>query len=90
MVKSLPTMQQTQVRSLHQEDALEKEMATHSSIIAWKSHRQRSPAGYSPWGCKESDMTKRLHSLTHMSYQLLLLSFGRIANPVSVLRFSVF
>ena len=41
-----------------QEDALEKEMATHSSILAWRipgeSH-QRSLAGYSPWGCKESD-----------------------------------
>ena len=52
--------QETRVRSLSQEDALEKEMATHSSIIAWKSHRQRSPAGYSPWGRKESDMTERL------------------------------
>ena len=31
---------------------MEKEMATHSSILAWKSHRQRSVVGYSPWGCK--------------------------------------
>ena len=36
MVKSLPTMQETQVRSLGQEDPLEKEMATHSSTLAWK------------------------------------------------------
>ena len=36
MVKCLPTMQETQVRSLGQEDLLEKEMATHSSILAWK------------------------------------------------------
>ena len=35
-VKSLPTMQETQVQSLGQEDLLEKEMATHSSILAWK------------------------------------------------------
>ena len=35
-VKRLPTMQETQVRSLGQEDPLEKEMATDSSIIAWK------------------------------------------------------
>ena len=34
-VKSLPTMQETQVQSLGQEDLLEKEMATHSSIFAW-------------------------------------------------------
>ena len=35
-VKHLPTMRETQVRSLGQEDPLEKEMATHSSILAWK------------------------------------------------------
>ena len=36
MVKHLPTMQETWVQSLGQEDALEKEMATHSSILAWE------------------------------------------------------
>ena len=36
MVKHLPTMWETQVSSLGQEDSLEKEMATHSSILAWK------------------------------------------------------
>ena len=36
MVKHLPTMRETQVRSLGREDPLEKEMATHSSILAWK------------------------------------------------------
>ena len=36
MVKSLPAMQETQVQSLGQEDPLEQEMATHSSILAWK------------------------------------------------------
>ena len=51
-------MQETWVRSLDQEDPLEEEMATHSSILAWKSYEQRSLAGYSPWGCKELDMTE--------------------------------
>ena len=37
---------------LGQEDPLAKKMATHSSILAWESHGQRSPAGYSPWGRK--------------------------------------
>ena len=37
MVKNLPLMQETQVQSLGQEDPLEKEMATHSSILAWKT-----------------------------------------------------
>ena len=36
MVKSLPAMQETQAQPLGQEDPLEKEMATHSSILAWK------------------------------------------------------
>ena len=36
MVKHLPTMRESRVQSLGQEDPLEKEMATHSSILAWK------------------------------------------------------
>jgi len=36
MVKNLPAMQETQVQSLYWEDALEKEMAAHSSILAWR------------------------------------------------------
>ena len=36
----------------------EEEMATHSSILAWKSHRQRSLVGYSSWGRQESDRTE--------------------------------
>ena len=42
------------VQSLGREDPLEKEMATHSSILAGKSHGQRSLVGYQPWGHKES------------------------------------
>ena len=49
-------MLEMQVRSLGQEDPLEKEMTTHSSILAWKIHGQRSLVGYSPWDHKESDM----------------------------------
>ena len=56
-VKGLPTMQETQVRSLCWEDPLEKEMATHSSTLAWKSHGWRILVGYSLWGHKESAMT---------------------------------
>ena len=40
---------------------LEKNMATYSSILLRKSHGQRSEAGYSPWSCKESDMTEQLN-----------------------------
>ena len=47
-VKNLPAMQETWVQSLGWEDPVEKEMATHSSILAWEIHEQRSLAGYSP------------------------------------------
>ena len=56
-VKNLLAVQETQetwVQSLGWEDPLEEAMATHSSILAWKSHGQRSLEGYSPWGHKES------------------------------------
>ena len=53
-------MQQTWVRSLSQEDPLEKEMATHSSILAWKIPWTGEPVGYCPWGHKELDMTEQL------------------------------
>ena len=61
-VKRLPTMPETQVQSLEWEDPLEKEIANHSGTLAWKiPWTEESLAGYSPWGRKESDMTKRLH-----------------------------
>ena len=50
-------MQKMQVQSLSQEDPLEKEMAIHSSILAWKIHGQRSLVGYSPQGLKVSGTT---------------------------------
>ena len=59
MVKCLPTMRETQVRSLGWEGPLEKEVATHSSTLAWKIPWEK--VGYSPWGRKESDTTERLH-----------------------------
>ena len=45
-------MPEMQVRSLDQEDPLEKEMPTHSSILDWKIPGQRSLVGCSPWGRK--------------------------------------
>ena len=54
-------MQETVVWFLGQEDPLEKEMATHSSILTWKiPQTERSLVGYSPWGLKKSDTTEWL------------------------------
>ena len=45
MVKNLPAVRETQVRSLGQEDALEKGVATHSSVLAWRSPWTEEPGG---------------------------------------------
>ena len=50
-------MQETWVRSLGWEDPLEEGMATHSRILAWRTPMDKSLAGYSPWGCKQLDMS---------------------------------
>ena len=60
MVRICLPMQETRVWPLGQEDPLEKAMATHSSILARKSHGQRNLVVYSPWGFKESDTTEQL------------------------------
>ena len=51
-------MQETWVRSMGREDPLEKEMAIHSSILAWRIPWTEEPGSYSPWGHKELDMTE--------------------------------
>ena len=56
-VKNLPAMQQTRVRFLGQEDPLEKEMATHSSILAWKSLWTEEPGRLQSLGSQKSDTT---------------------------------
>ena len=56
MVKHTPAMQETEVRSLHQEDPLEKEVATHSSILAW-----RIPCTEEPGGLQSMELQKVGH-----------------------------
>ena len=58
MVKNLPSVQETQVQSLGQEDPLEKEMATHSNILAWKIPWTEEPGQLQSMGHKESDTTE--------------------------------
>ena len=71
-MKPLPTVQETWVQFLGQEDLLEKEMATHSSILAWKIPWMEEPGKpRSPWGRKEPDMTEGLHFLSFFVEYLL-------------------
>ena len=58
VAKHLPTMWETQVLSLGREDPLEKEMTTHSSVLAWKIPWTEEPGPWGPWGRKESDTTE--------------------------------
>ena len=67
LVKNLPAMQETWVRSMGWEDLPEEEMATHSSTLAGESLGQRSLVGFSPWGRKESGMIERL-IIVHLKY----------------------
>ena len=60
-VKRLPTIQETRVQYLGREDPLEKEMATHSSTLAWKTPWTEEPGRLQSMGSKESDMTEPLH-----------------------------
>ena len=60
MVKNLPAMWETWIRSLSWEYLLEKRTATHSSILVWRILWIEELAGYSPWGFKEADMTEQL------------------------------
>ena len=60
MVKRLPTMRETQVRSVGREDPLEKEMATHSSIHAWKIPWIEETGGLKSMGSQRVNMTEQL------------------------------
>ena len=73
MVKRLPAMREAHIRSLGQEDPLEKELATTPVLLPGKSQGQRNLVGYSPWSQKELDTTERLymntaHHFAHRKY----------------------
>ena len=74
LVKNLPAVQESWVRSLGREDPLEKEMATLSGILAWEIHGQKSLVGCSPWGGKESGTTGRLTLNPHTQFYKLIFS----------------
>ena len=60
MVMNPPAMEETQVRSLVREDPLEKGMATHSSILAWRIPWREEPRGLQSQGCKELNTTEAI------------------------------
>ena len=67
MIKNLPAVQKMQIRSLGQEDSLEKETATHSSVLAWKIPRTEEPGGL--------QSTKSRAQLSDRNYHVTVLKF---------------
>ena len=65
MVKNLPTNAGDKVQSMGQEDPLEKKMATHSNILAWRIPQTEELDGLQSTGCKESDTTERSSSFPY-------------------------
>ena len=77
-VKNLPAMQETWIRSLGWEDPLEKEMATHSSVHAWKIPWTEEPGGWQSLGSQESDMTERLNNNNISRFQVCKISHNLV------------
>ena len=83
MVKSLPAVRETQVQSLGREDPLEKESTP--VLLPRKSRGWRNLTGYSPWGCKDLDTTKR----SHFHFHGLLQDFEYIELAKKFIRVSI-
>ena len=67
MVRNISVPQETQVQPLGREDPLEKEMAIHFSVLAWRIPWTEEPGGlHSQRDCKESNMTELLHSVVNL------------------------
>ena len=75
MVKNLPSMQETWIQSLYQEDPLVKGMTTHSSILAWRIPQTDKPGRATAYGVKDSDITKQL-TYTHTNMDMIINKIG--------------
>ena len=83
MIKNLPAMQEMRVQSLGQEDPLEKEMATHSSILAWEIPWRTEPGGLQSMGRKRVRhrlVTKQQLLRQRLKYLKLFSPFNPILN----------
>ena len=72
LIKNPPAMKETQVRSLGQEDPLEKEIAPHSSMLTWRAPWTEEPGGLRCWGCKEPYTTYQLNHLLFSDFPSFL------------------
>ena len=82
-LKRLPAMWETWVRSLDWEDPLEKELATHSSILAWRIPRTEKLGGLQSTGHEEWDTTERLHFHFHFHFQGILVTLEELLRELT-------
>ena len=86
MVKSLPSMRETWVRSLDQEDLLEKEMASHSSILAWKIPWTEEPGRLQSMGSQRvrvgHDCTTNAFTFRYICIFFSIMVYHRIMSIV--------
>ena len=82
MVKNLPAMREAWVRSLVWEDPLEEEMATHSSILAWRIPWTEEPGGLQSMG-SQSDTTQRPSTSTHRSKKFCLQNVNLVCKSLA-------
>ena len=87
MVKHLPTMQETRVQSLGQEDLLEREMASHSSILAWKIPWTEQPGRLYSMGSQRvrHDQATSLSFFSFSYFILVCFPWSLFPNPFSLL-----
>ena len=81
-VKNLPAMREAWVRSLGWEDPLEEEMATHSSILAWRIPWTEEPGGLQSMG-SQSDTTQRPSTSTHRSKKFCLQNVNLVCKSLA-------
>ena len=90
MVKNLPAVQEMQVQSLGWDNPLEEDVATHSSILAWRIPRTEEPGRLQSMGCKESDMTEMSGHASHITQLCFVLTMNCICNKVCLTCLSIF
>ena len=82
-VEHLPTMRETWVQSLGQEDPLEKEIVTHSSTLAWKMPWTEEPGRLQSMGSQQSQTQLKQLSTHHESESEVAQSYPTLCDPVN-------
>ena len=89
MVKKLPAMQEMQVRSLGREDPLEKQVATYSSVLAWRKPQTEESGGLRPTGSQGLDTTVMKQQGTWVKWNYYLCIFTPPPKSISIWRTAV-